>query len=121
MVVPSGLPSFHEALRAGAEIYQVLKKALVALKMTVAVGDEGGFAPKIKTHAEVLDVLAKAIADAGYAGKVRLALDCAASEYFKDDKYTLEGKALSSSQVGEVYAAFDQSGTWKKIQIYSEP
>ncbi|MEK7382762.1 MAG: phosphopyruvate hydratase [Elusimicrobiota bacterium] len=106
MVVPIELSSFHEALRAGAEVYQALKKALAALKMTVSVGDEGGFAPKLKTHAEVLDVLAKAIADAGYAGKVRLALDCAASEYFKDDKYVLEGKILTSSQVGEVYAAW---------------
>ncbi|OGR96204.1 MAG: phosphopyruvate hydratase, partial [Elusimicrobia bacterium RBG_16_66_12] len=106
MVVPIELPSFREALRAGAEIYQVLKKALAALKMTVAVGDEGGFAPKLKTHAEVLDVLAKAILDAGYAGKVRLALDCAASEYFKDGKYALEGKALSSAEVGEIYAAW---------------
>ena len=106
MIVPVELPSFREGLRAGAEIYQVLKKALVALKMTVAVGDEGGFAPKLQTHAEVLDVLAKAIADAGYAGKVRLALDCAASEYFKDGKYTLEGKPMSSAEVGEVYAAW---------------
>ena len=106
MIVPVELPSFREALRAGAEIYQVLKKALVVLKMTVAVGDEGGFAPKLKTHAEVLDVLSKAIADAGYGGKVRLALDCAASEYFKDDKYTLEGKDLTSAQVGEIYAAW---------------
>ncbi|MDE2489887.1 MAG: phosphopyruvate hydratase [Elusimicrobia bacterium] len=106
MLVPLGAPSFAEALRAGAEIYQTLKKALAAMKMTVAVGDEGGFAPKLKTHAEALDVLAKAIADAGYAGKVRPALDAAASEYYKDGKYVLEGKPLTAAQAGEVYAGW---------------
>jgi len=106
MVVPVELPSFREGLRAGSEIYQVLKSALAAMKLTVAVGDEGGFAPKLKTHVEVLEVLAKAISAAGYSGKVRLALDCASSEYFKDGKYTLEGKALTSAQVGEIYASW---------------
>lgn len=106
MVVPTETPSYKEALRAGAEIYQTLKKALVERRMTVAVGDEGGFAPKLKTHAEVLDVLARAIADAGYAGKVRLALDCAASEYFKDGRYLLEGKALAAAEIGKIYEAW---------------
>jgi enolase len=106
MLVPSGAKTFAAGLRAGAEIYQVLKKALAAMKMTVAVGDEGGFAPKLKTHAEALDVLTKAIADAGYAGKVRLALDAAATEYYKDGKYVLEGKALTAEQAGEVYAGW---------------
>ncbi|HAZ09032.1 MAG TPA: phosphopyruvate hydratase [Elusimicrobia bacterium] len=106
MVVPTETPSFKEAVRAGAEVYQVLKQTLIAMKMTVAVGDEGGFAPKLKTHSEVLDVLAQAIADAGYAGKVRLALDCAASEYFQGGKYVLEGQPLSCAEVGEVYAAW---------------
>jgi enolase len=106
MIVPTEAPSFAEALRAGAEIYQTLKKALVALKMTVAVGDEGGFAPKFATHAEALDVLAKSIADAGYADKVRLALDAAASEFYKDDRYVLEGKPRTSAELGEVYGAW---------------
>ena len=106
MIVPTEAPTFSEALRAGAEVYQILKKDLVAMKMTVAVGDEGGFAPKLKTHTEVLDVLTKSIADAGYAGKVKISLDCAASEYFKDGKYVLEGKPLSSSEISSVYAAW---------------
>ncbi|UPT75074.1 MAG: phosphopyruvate hydratase [Elusimicrobiota bacterium] len=106
MIVPTEQPTFAEALRAGAEIYQVLKKKLAAMKMTTAVGDEGGFAPRLKTHLEVLEVLAGAIADAGYAGKVRLALDCAASEYYKDGKYVLEGKPMSSSEIADVYAAW---------------
>ncbi len=106
MIVPVETPSFKEALRAGAEIYQTLKKDLAAMKMTVAVGDEGGFAPKLKTHAEALDVLAKSIADAGYAGKVRLSLDAAASEFYKDGKYVLEGKPRTAAELAEVYASW---------------
>ena len=106
MIVPTEAPSFAEALRAGAEIYQTLKKALTALKMTVAVGDEGGFAPKLSTHVEALEVLAKSIADAGYAGKVRLALDAAASEFYKDGRYVLENKPRTAAELGEVYAAW---------------
>ncbi len=104
MVVPTHAPTFAEALRAGAEVYQVLKKQLSAMKMTIAVGDEGGFAPKLKSHAEALDVLAKSIADARYAGKVKIALDCASSEYYKDGKYVLEGNPLTSDEIGAIYA-----------------
>ena len=107
MIVPTELATFKDALRAGAEIYQVLKKDLAAMGMTTAVGDEGGFAPKLKTHAEALDVLAKSIADAGYAGgKVRLALDAASSEFYKDGKYVLEGKPLTVAELSDVYAAW---------------
>ena len=106
MIVPTEAPSFHEALRAGAEIYQILKKNLTAMKMTVAVGDEGGFAPKLKTHVEVLEVLSAAIAEAGYKGKARLALDCAASEYYKGGMYSLEGKTMSSAEIAGVYAGW---------------
>jgi enolase len=106
MIVPTELPTFADGLRAGAEVYQVLKKKLTALKMTTAVGDEGGFAPRLKTHLEVLEILAASIAEAGYTGKVRLALDCAASEYYKDGKYVLEGKPLTSAEISEVYASW---------------
>ncbi|MBI2387270.1 MAG: phosphopyruvate hydratase [Elusimicrobia bacterium] len=106
MIVPVDAPTFADALRAGAEIYQILKKKLAALKMTTAVGDEGGFAPRLKTHLEVLEILAASIKEGGYEGKVRLALDCAASEYHKDGKYVLEGKALSSVEIAEVYAGW---------------
>ncbi|MBI2789107.1 MAG: phosphopyruvate hydratase [Elusimicrobia bacterium] len=106
MIVPTGLPTFADGLRAGAEIYQILKKKLTALKMTTAVGDEGGFAPRLKTHLEVLEILAASIKEGGYEGKVRLSLDCAASEYYKDGKYVLEGKALTSAEIAEVYASW---------------
>ncbi|MFI5349813.1 MAG: phosphopyruvate hydratase, partial [Elusimicrobiota bacterium] len=106
MIVPTEAPSFNEALRAGAEIYQVLKKELSAMKMTVSVGDEGGFAPQLKDHAAALEVLAKSIAAAGYAGKVRLSLDAAASEFYKDGKYVLEGKPRSASELADVYASW---------------
>jgi enolase len=106
MCVPTEAPSFKEALRAGAEVYQTLKKELAAMKMTVSVGDEGGFAPQLRDHAAALDVLAKSISGAGYAGKVRLALDAAASEFFKDGKYVLEGKPRSAAELAEVYAAW---------------
>ncbi len=106
MIVPTEAPSFHDGLRYGAEIYQILKKKLAAMKMTTAVGDEGGFAPRLKTHLEVLEILAAVIAEGGYQGKVRLALDCAASEYYKDGKYVLEGKSLTSAEISEVYASW---------------
>lgn len=106
MIVPTEPETFSEALRAGAEVYQVLKKDLAAMKMTTAVGDEGGFAPRLKSHAEVLDVLAKSIADAGYKGRVKISLDCASSEYYKDGKYVLEGKPLTSEEVGKVYESW---------------
>ncbi len=106
MIVPTEAPTFAEALRAGSEIYQILKKKLAALKMTTAVGDEGGFAPRLKTHLEVLEILAASIAEGGYRGKVRLALDCAASEYCKDGKYVLEGKPLTSAEISDVYASW---------------
>lgn len=106
MIVPTELPTFAEGLRAGAEVYQILKKKLTALKMTTAVGDEGGFAPRLKTHLEVLEILAASIAEGGYQGKVRLALDCAASEFYKDGKYVLEGKPLTASEITDVYASW---------------
>jgi enolase len=97
MIVPTGAKTFSEGLRWGAEVYQILKKKLAGMGMTTAVGDEGGFAPKLKTHAEALDVLVEACK--GY--DMRLALDCAASEYYKDGRYVLEGKA---QDVAKVYA-----------------
>ncbi len=118
MLVPVGCGSFHEALRAGAEIYQALKKILVGMKMTVSVGDEGGFAPQLKDHASALDVLTDSIAKAGYAGKVRLGLDSAASEFYKDGAYRFEGKPRTAAEMTEIY------GSWQKkygIISYEDP
>ncbi len=108
MLVPVGTASFHDGLRAGAEIYQVLKKTLAGMKMTVAVGDEGGFAPQLKDHAGALDVLIDSIAKAGYKDKVRLGLDSAASEFFKDGAYQFEGRPRSASEMADLY------GGWQK-------
>jgi enolase len=102
MIVPVGAQSFREALRCGAEIFSKLKSIIDAKGMSTAVGDEGGFAPDLPTHAAALDMIVDAIGKAGYsAGQdVMLALDCAASEFYKDGAYVLESeqKKLSSSQ-----------------------
>ena len=96
MIMPVGVNSFREALRCGAEIFHSLKKLLDKNGHSTAVGDEGGFAPNLGSHAEALEVIMQAIQNAGYvAGKdVLLALDCAASEFYKDGKYHLSGEGL---------------------------
>ena len=96
MIMPVGVNSFREALRCGAEIFHSLKKLLDKNGHSTAVGDEGGFAPNLGSHAEALEVIMQAIQNAGYvAGKdVLLALDCAASEFYKDGKYELSGEGL---------------------------
>ncbi len=99
MVMPVGQPSFREALRCGAEIFHALKKILADKGMSTAVGDEGGFAPNFASNEECLNTILSAIDQAGYkAGEdVLLALDCAASEFYKDGKYHLEGEGLQLS------------------------
>ena len=96
MVMPVGASSFREALRCGAEIFHALKKLLDKKGHSTAVGDEGGFAPNLGSHAEALQIIMQAIETAGYVpGKdVLLALDCAASEFYKDGKYHLSGEGL---------------------------
>jgi enolase len=110
MIVPVGAQSFREALRCGAEVFQALKRIIDAKGMSTAVGDEGGFAPAdLATHAAAIELVLEAIGKAGYAaGKdVLLALDCAASEFFKDGAYVLqsEGKQLSAGQLADYLAA----------------
>ena len=94
MIVPVGLPSFGEAIRAGAEVFHTLKKHLHDKGLVTAVGDEGGFAPNLKSNAEALDLLLAAIEKAGYrpGQDVALALDVAASEFFEGGRYALDGK-----------------------------
>ncbi len=105
MVVPYGAPSFAEALRAGAEIYHALKKVLKKRGLATGVGDEGGFAPDLKSNEEALQLVMEAIAAAGYAPgeNVGLALDAAASSFFRKGKYHLDGAKLSAAQVVELY------------------
>ena len=97
MIVPVGMTSFREALRCGAEVFQSLKALVGARGMSTSVGDEGGFAPNLPTHAAAIELILDAVDKAGYtAGQdVLLALDCAASEFYKDGKYVLESENLS--------------------------
>ncbi len=89
MIVPLGLKTFKEALRAAVEIFQVLKKVLHERSYSTSVGDEGGFAPSVKSNAEAIELLLEAITEAGYkaGAQVALALDVASSEFFDDDAY----------------------------------
>ncbi len=97
MVQPTGAPSFAEALRYGAEIFHALKSVLKKQGLNTAVGDEGGFAPNLPSNAAALDAINEAISQAGFtAGKeIQLALDCAASEFYRDGKYHLSGEGKS--------------------------
>ncbi len=110
MIVPVGAQSFREALRCGSEIFHALKKIIDDKGMPTAVGDEGGFAPDAKSHAAALDMLVEAIGKAGYsAGQdVMLALDCAASEFFKDGRYVLESE-------GERYTPAEFAGYLEQL------
>ncbi len=94
MVQPVGAPNFREGLRMGAEIFHALKKVLSAKGLSTSVGDEGGFAPNLTSNAEALAVIKQAVADAGYTlgSDVTLALDCAASEFYKEGQYDLAGE-----------------------------
>jgi enolase len=102
MIVPVGFTSFREALRCGAEVFHALKKLLTDRGLSTAVGDEGGFAPRLGKHEAAIKTILDAIEAAGYqpADQVALALDCAASRFFEDGEYTLaaEGLSMSASQ-----------------------
>jgi enolase len=96
MIMPVSQTSFREALRCGAEVFHALKKLLDKKGFSTAVGDEGGFAPNLGSHAEALQMVMQAIENAGYTPgeDVLIALDCAASEFYKDGKYNLAGEKL---------------------------
>lgn len=91
MIMPTGAVSFSEGLRMGTEIFHTLKDILKKRGMVIAVGDEGGFAPHLKNNEEALEVLMEAIKSAGHTGKIELAMDVAASEFYKDGIYEIEG------------------------------
>jgi enolase len=101
MIVPGGLPSFSEAVRAGVEVYHSLKGVLSGMGLPTNVGDEGGFAPDLPGDREVLDVLSEAIEAAGYkvGEDISFALDVAATELYKDGSYELSGATLSSAEM----------------------
>ncbi len=108
MVMPLGFNSFGESLRAGTEVFHHLKKVLSDKGMSTAVGDEGGFAPDLKTNQEAIEVILTAIEKAGYTpgDQIKIALDCAASEFHKDGKYTLEGKSVDSDGMVELLSSW---------------
>jgi enolase len=102
MIIPVGAPSFREAIRWGAEVFHALKKIIHDKGMSIAVGDEGGFAPTVANHEAAIQMILEAISNAGYTAgeQILLGLDCAASEFYKDGKYHLgaEGLQLTSAE-----------------------
>jgi enolase len=96
MIIPVGAPSFREAVRWGAEVFHALKKIIDSKGMTTAVGDEGGFAPNVDSHEAAIQMILEAVDKAGYTPgeQIALGLDCAASEFYKDGLYHLDGEGL---------------------------
>ena len=94
MIIPVGAPTFREAVRYGAEVFHALKKIIDAKGMSTSVGDEGGFAPSVANHEAAIQLILEAIDKAGYTAgeQIMLGLDCAASEFYKDGQYVLEGE-----------------------------
>lgn len=119
MIQPVAAPTFAEALRIGAEIFHALKKVLSARGLNTAVGDEGGFAPDLPSNEAALEVIAEAVANAGYklGEDVTLALDCASSEFYKDGVYNMagEGKKFSSAEFADYLA--ELSGKYPILSI----
>jgi enolase len=106
-----GAPSFREALRWGAEVFHALKKILHDKGISTAVGDEGGFAPSVESHEAAIQLILQAIDKAGYmaGSQIAIGLDCAASEFYKDGKYVLEGEGgiqLSSQEWTDMLATW---------------
>ncbi|WNI15830.1 phosphopyruvate hydratase [Actinacidiphila sp. ITFR-21] len=105
MIAPIGAESFSEALRWGAEVYHTLKGVLKSRGLSTGLGDEGGFAPNLESNRAALDLIVEAIKQAGYVPgqDIALALDAAASEFYKDGKYQFEGGEKSAAQMTEYY------------------
>ncbi len=110
MIMPLGAYTFRDALRMGAEVFHTLKKLLDADGLVTSVGDEGGFAPNLKDHDQAFSYIMKAIEEAGYipGAEIALAIDAAATEFYKDGKYVLsgEGKILTSSDMVDYLGEF---------------
>jgi enolase len=110
MILPTGLPSFREALRAGAEVFHSLKKVLHEQGLSTAVGDEGGFAPNLPSNESAVKILMQAIENAGYqpGEDILIGLDVASTEFYSEGKYTLEaeGKSLNSNEFVDYLAAW---------------
>ena len=107
MIAPIGASTFREALQQGAEVYHALKSVLKAKGLSTGLGDEGGFAPSLSSNASALDLIAEAIATTGLklGDDIALALDVAATEFYKDGAYSFEGKSRSSQEMTQYYAS----------------
>lgn len=105
MIIPVGAKSFNEALRMGSETYHILKEIIIRKhgKSASNVGDEGGFAPPLDNVEEPLKLISEAIDEAGYGGKIKLGIDCASSEFYRNGKYYLEGTEYDGTQLLEKY------------------
>lgn len=110
MIMPQGAPTFSDALRMATEVFHNLKSILKSKKLSTSVGDEGGFAPSLNSNEEALSLIIEAIKKAGYVpGKdISLALDCAASSFGKDGKYTFEGSQKSAEDLIAIYEGWLQ-------------
>ncbi len=119
MIMPVGAPSIAEAVRVGAEIFHTLKDELKAAGLSTGIGDEGGFAPDLKSSREALDFIMKSIKKAGYepGEGVMLALDCAATEYFRDGKYVLSGEGRTLSPEENVAALAELCDAYPILSI----
>jgi enolase len=119
MIVPLGAPNFAEALRMGAEVFHTLKKALKDAGHNTNVGDEGGFAPNLASATAALDFASKAIEKAGYrpGEQVALALDCAATEFFRDGKYVYEGEKKTRDREAQIAYLADLASKFPIVSI----
>jgi enolase len=119
MIMPAGAPTFAEALRAGAEIFHTLRSQLKSANLNVNVGDEGGFAPNLKSAEAALDFVTQAIAKAGYkpGEDVMLALDCAATEFFKNGAYDYEGEGKTRTRQEQAKYLADLIGRYPIVSI----
>jgi enolase len=107
MVMPHGFDTFGESLRAGVECYHALKGELKRDGLLGGLGDEGGFAPNLPNNEEGLRYMVKAIENAGYSTEeIGIALDVASTEFFRDDKYHMDGRALSGEELGDIYSTW---------------
>ncbi|HGY90704.1 MAG TPA: phosphopyruvate hydratase [Planctomycetes bacterium] len=109
MIAPSGASSFHEGLRMGAEVFHTLKAVLTDAGLSTAVGDEGGFAPSLENNEQALEFLVRAIEKAGYTPgeDLKICLDCAANEFYRNGIYVLQAEESPEKSVGDLIALYD--------------
>ena len=103
MIMPTGAESFSEGLRMGVEVFHNLKKILSKKGLVTAVGDEGGFAPHLDNNEEALAIIMEAISQSGFKGKIQLALDAAASEFFDNGKYQINNELITGDELSDYY------------------